>query len=276
MLGSIGGKLNVARLLAVLLGGAVLPYAQLSEGPCFSSVDGTVEGVCSESADCNKVCTYHDGATTTCGAMNACRGSCMEVCTPTSDNSQGCRLSDGTPSTCGDFKTQSPPPFGNNGGLGWSSFAWANQSSLACFGDGNARQCGDARLGMDGNGDGNFWHGSVTHTALQDNPEWWGELAEDPHSPFGKVLEKILIYNRTDCCTSRLDGAEVWIHQNYRDKPKGPIQGHWTKVATLKGNGPVYEILNLHNRGAVHQIMVHVPGMNKYLSLAEVSVLAWD
>ena len=78
----------------------------------------------------------------------------------------------------------------------------ASQSSIDP-GGGNA---GVASRGIDGNRDGNFFHGSVTHTANGDpdpSPglfEWWDVTLSQRYS-----FEQIIVFNRTDCCTGRIE-----------------------------------------------------------------------
>lgn len=57
----------------------------------------------------------------------------------------------------------------------------------------------------DGNVDGVFSNGSVTHTNEQTNPWWLLDLGES------KDLGKIVIYNRADCCGDRLADAVVEV-----------------------------------------------------------------
>jgi len=66
---------------------------------------------------------------------------------------------------------------------------------------------GDAMLAVDGNQDGDFNHGSVSHT-LRDANAW---LEVD----LGKVepIDSIRVWNRTDCCGSRLRDYWVFISE---------------------------------------------------------------
>jgi len=62
---------------------------------------------------------------------------------------------------------------------------------------------GSAESATDGKIDGNFFHGSVTSTNLGPNPWWEVDLGSS------QQLRSIVIWNRTDCCVSRL--ANYWI-----------------------------------------------------------------
>jgi hypothetical protein len=58
-------------------------------------------------------------------------------------------------------------------------------------------------VAVDGNVDGNFFDGSVTATGFDPNPWWQVDLG----STF--TVNSITIWNRTDCCGSRL--ADYWV-----------------------------------------------------------------
>ena len=78
----------------------------------------------------------------------------------------------------------------------------ATQSSTAYTGWGG----GVAKAAIDGNRDGVYWNGSVTHTALHSGPSdaWWVvDLG------FEVKVRSIRIFNRTDCCTDRLSQLNV-------------------------------------------------------------------
>ena len=53
----------------------------------------------------------------------------------------------------------------------------------------------------DGNTEGEFAKGSVTHTSEQSNPWWLIDLGDT------KDVGKIVIHNRSDCCGDRLKGC---------------------------------------------------------------------
>merc|ERR1712156_769981 len=58
---------------------------------------------------------------------------------------------------------------------------------------------------VDGNTNGNWRNGSVTHTPNMSNPSWSVDLL----STF--TINLIKVYNRQDCCRSRLSGFKVII-----------------------------------------------------------------
>jgi hypothetical protein len=74
----------------------------------------------------------------------------------------------------------------------------------------NTANRGDAGRAIDGNISGHYFEHSVTHTMTQGNV-WW-EL------DFGAEYEvnKIRLYNRTDCCGERINPARVLLMNNAR------------------------------------------------------------
>lgn len=66
---------------------------------------------------------------------------------------------------------------------------------------------GDARLAVDGNTDGDFAHGSVSHSGQDANA--WLDI------DLGKVepIDSVRIWNRTDCCGERLHDYWIFISE---------------------------------------------------------------
>lgn len=62
-----------------------------------------------------------------------------------------------------------------------------------------------AQRAVDGYSDGHYFHGSVSSTSSQSNP-WW-ELDLGSEQP----ITKIIVHNRTDCCSDRINPAHVQI-----------------------------------------------------------------
>src|SRR5581483_9136794 len=58
---------------------------------------------------------------------------------------------------------------------------------------------------VDGNTDGNFYDGSVTATNLDPNAWWQVDLGSSAS------IQSIEIWNRTDCCISRLNDFWVFV-----------------------------------------------------------------
>ncbi|MGH9360342.1 MAG: discoidin domain-containing protein, partial [Thermoanaerobaculia bacterium] len=126
--------------------------------------------------------------------------------------------------------------------------------------------------GIDGNTDGNYGGGSVTHTADGDPaPTWEVEL------PAAHDLERIVLWNRTDCCSSRLSNFRVSVF----DDPEAEVfsEDFFTDGAQSPPPGAGFEIpLPGGTRGRF--VRVELLGGNpqgaRYLSLAEVEVHGVD
>src|SRR6202035_1629549 len=60
-----------------------------------------------------------------------------------------------------------------------------------------------ASSAVDGNTDGSFFNGSVSHTNADSNAWWQGDLGSSAS------VTSIVILNRTDCCGDRL--SDYWV-----------------------------------------------------------------
>jgi hypothetical protein len=137
----------------------------------------------------------------------------------------------------------------------------ASQSSTA-FG-------GPAQLAIDGNTNGNYLVGSVTHTDNQANSFWQvdlGLLAE---------LERIVLFNRSDCCGTRLSNFRVSVLDEsgqavFAQDYFTPAQGG----GSVALGGTLAIVLPDGTRGRT--VRVQFNGFNNdgngWLSLAEVQV----
>ncbi|MFX0203382.1 MAG: discoidin domain-containing protein, partial [Candidatus Hodarchaeota archaeon] len=122
---------------------------------------------------------------------------------------------------------------------------------------------GAAERAIDGNTDGNWGHGSVTHTKDEAN-SWWQVRLPSP-----AMIEKIVIWNRSDACGDRLSNFRVSVLDDssrlvwYQDFPGSVAQGGFKP---FKPDAPVKGLF----------VKVQIRGTNKegngYLSLAEVQV----
>ena len=64
---------------------------------------------------------------------------------------------------------------------------------------------GPASRAVDGNTDGIFSKNSITHTLLQADPWWEVDLGES------LIINQLAIWNRTDCCSERLDEFAIEV-----------------------------------------------------------------
>jgi hypothetical protein len=121
-----------------------------------------------------------------------------------------------------------------------------------------------ASHGVDGNTDGNFWDNSVTHTDTDHQPWWWVDLGSVQN------IRQINIYNRTDCCSSRLSHYQVWVSSDSVDG----WDGSWADVfdrsdLTIEdGDGTPQRLA-----GDISARWVAVTVPDNFLSVAEVEVL---
>lgn len=114
---------------------------------------------------------------------------------------------------------------------------------------------GAASRAIDGNTSGVWNQGSVTHTANEYQPWWQVRLANDTN------IEEIVIWNRTNCCSSRLSNFDVFVYNQ-----AGVLQYKETIVDTPNPSVTI-------NTGGVtgNRVRVKLKGTNP-LSLAEVQV----
>jgi hypothetical protein len=123
-----------------------------------------------------------------------------------------------------------------------------------------------AQNAIDGNTDGNFWDGSVSHTDEATGAWWWVDLGSVQH------IREIRLFNRTDCCSSRLSHYQVHISSDSTDG----WDGTWAPVVDDSG----VEIGDGDGAPRVHPVdtwarWVAVTKTDAgYLSLAEVQVMA--
>ncbi len=124
---------------------------------------------------------------------------------------------------------------------------------------------GTPQLAVDGNTDGNYFNGSVTHTLL-DAQAWW-------QVDLGSVssISDVRVWNRTDCCSDRLSNFYVLVSDapfsstNLSTTIAQPGVSSYS-VAGQAGS-PTYVTVNRSGR----YVRVQLSGSN-YLSLAEVKV----
>merc|ERR1712150_340661 len=79
---------------------------------------------------------------------------------------------------------------------------------------------GSSNLAVDGNTDGLWWGGSVTHGAGND---WWMVDLGDTYS-----IYSVKIYNRLDCCKERLNGITILIFDSSYNIVKLQTMHSWS------------------------------------------------
>ena len=134
---------------------------------------------------------------------------------------------------------------------------------------------GPARLAYDGNTDGSYSNGSVTHTSGTDTvqPSWTGDL--------GGVVEinNIRVWNRTDsCCTSRLSNYYVLVSDQPFESDDLQVtladpdvfQTFQTATSTTQD----FDEFPVFRQGRF--VRIQLMGADEPLSLAEVEVFGID
>uniref|UniRef100_A0A4W5RCW1 Fucolectin tachylectin-4 pentraxin-1 domain-containing protein n=1 Tax=Hucho hucho TaxID=62062 RepID=A0A4W5RCW1_9TELE len=129
----------------------------------------------------------------------------------------------------------------------------ANQSSISS--DGKAHKA------IDGNRESNFFKVSCTHTEWETNP-WWRVDLLDVYR-----VTAVTITNRGDCCSERLDGAEIRIGNSLENN------GINNPRCVVISNIPAGETNTFQcNEMVGRYVVVVIPGQNKTLTLCELEV----
>jgi uncharacterized repeat protein (TIGR01451 family) len=172
--------------------------------------------------------------------------------------SGGGALSAGTASDVAVIGSGSPPPAGTDLALGQS----ATQSSTL-----PGYPTAGAASAVDGNTNGNFFNGSVTHTNLEANPWWQVDLGTSA------TINSIAVWNRVDCCGTRL--GDYWVFVS--NTPFGPgdtpstLQGRAGTFGSHQAAAPNPFTTIAAGGAQGRYVRVQLTGTD-YLSLAEVQV----
>ncbi len=117
---------------------------------------------------------------------------------------------------------------------------------------------GNPQRGIDGNTDGQWGGGSVTHT--NGEPSWWEVDLMDTY-----YISYMRIWNRLDCCSERLTNFTITVLDFEREVV-------WEETFLPGGgqiNGPFLTIEDVEAEGQF--VRVEMPG--PYLSIAELEIL---
>ena len=120
---------------------------------------------------------------------------------------------------------------------------------------------------VDGNTDGNFADGSVSHTNSEANAWWQVDLGASA------TISSVVVWNRTDCCGDRLSDYWVFISNTPFGATDTPATlqnraGTWSSHQTSAPN-PSTSIPAVANG---RYVRIQLSGTN-FLSLAEVQVM---
>jgi hypothetical protein len=142
----------------------------------------------------------------------------------------------------------------------WDNFHWRIYTLPYNLAKGTTASQSSTLLGaaasraIDGNTDGNFWNGSVTHTNFETGA-WWQVDLGVPY-PIGTVV----VANRTDCCSDRLSDFDVLVSSD---------GAYWQPIGGITGPAATQSVFQTNATGRF--VRVQLRGTN-YLSLADVQV----
>jgi len=142
---------------------------------------------------------------------------------------------------------------------GSNSLFTASQSSTA-FG-------GDASKAIDGITNGAFYSGSVTHTQENTLNPWWMLNLNSVNT-----VNKINIWNRTDCCSERLSDFYVFFSETpFSSYDPAALLAN-SSVWNYFHEGPAGEKASIDVNKVGQYLLILIPG-TKTLALAEVEVI---
>ncbi|XP_025031055.1 uncharacterized protein LOC103053962 [Python bivittatus] len=131
----------------------------------------------------------------------------------------------------------------------------ANQSSIH-----RHQIIGSADKAVDGDCNGDWYHGSCTHTKYDKDPWWYVDLGDS------YKISVVIVGNREDCCGERINQAEIRLGDTLEDHGKSnPLCG----IVLNTSPGSVTTIYCNEQQG--RYVSVHLVG-RQYLSLCEVEV----
>ena len=126
---------------------------------------------------------------------------------------------------------------------------------------------GAASRAVDGNTSGAWGNNSVTHTNTQRQPWWQVDLGDV------RELTEVKLYNRTDCCTSRLANFHVLIsEQPFGNRTLSELLSD-TAVFKHFYSGAAASSVTIPTRLSGRYVRVQLSGSADILSLAEVQVM---
>jgi len=154
--------------------------------------------------------------------------------------------------TEGDNPNESPPAAPTKESSTYQNIALGKQVHHSSTSHG-----GVAKRAVDGNTDGNWSKGSVTHTS---RPGWWAVKLHP-----GSVVYEVIVWNRTGCC-ERLKGSTIEILKDGK-----VVKSKVLNRVTLKVPSYSFKL-----EGGVEADTVKIVNTKKQLTLAEVQVFGTE
>ncbi|XP_078617645.1 uncharacterized protein LOC144885598 [Branchiostoma floridae x Branchiostoma japonicum] len=118
----------------------------------------------------------------------------------------------------------------------------------------------EASRAVDGIADTDLNHGSCAVSRVEEEPVWWVDLGKS------YVVERVVIFNRQDCCAERLNP----FHINIGDTPETSTQCGGDHQISLTEPSISVSCPGMQGR----LVAVILPGTSRTLSLCEVHVFA--
>ncbi|QQL43724.1 PA14 domain-containing protein [Sulfuriroseicoccus oceanibius] len=140
---------------------------------------------------------------------------------------------------------------------------WAGDGAAVAT-QGSTGWGGTADRAIDGNRDGNFWNGSVSHTNTSNLADaWWQvDLGQE------RLIDRVVIWNRTDNYTNQLsnyrvsvldgNGAVVASQDFHAESGYTGAREHWELGTAVTGSVVRVEMLGANRRGNYHLSMAEV------------------
>ncbi|XP_074539366.1 uncharacterized protein LOC141800602 [Halichoeres trimaculatus] len=120
---------------------------------------------------------------------------------------------------------------------------------------------GSPQRAVDGNRASDWHQGSCTHTNKDRRPWWRLDLGKR------YKIDAITIYNRRDCCSNRLNGAEIRIGDRLDDH--GNANPRCTVISSIPaGYSHTFQCKGMEGRF----VNIVIPNRKEYLTLCEVEV----
>ena len=129
---------------------------------------------------------------------------------------------------------------------------------------------GTADRAVDGNTDGNFAHGSVSHTNTPAQPWWQVDLGSS------QAIHDITVWNRTDCCAERLTDFYVLVSDEPFTSDSLDETLQQPGVRSFHHAGPAGTRVSIPVATAGRHVRIQLSSQNTSLHLAEVQVFAED
>ncbi|XP_035694138.1 neurogenic locus notch homolog protein 1-like [Branchiostoma floridae] len=163
-----------------------------------------------------------------------------------------CRNSDQSDGSCLDYEVRFCCEPGVNVALGKTAF----QTSYS--GPGGS-------VAVDGNTATDYFSGSCTHTILEGeaNPAWWVDLGQS------YVVDRVVIFNRQDCCAERLNPFNIHIG----DSPQVTTNPRCGGDIQIDVSQPAISVSCRGMKG--RYVGVRLPGASRVLTLCEVQIFPY-